>query len=150
MSALGHNQKKGICIGSHLFLHIKSLRERRPPYILSNVEPTVGHQVLTDRVHITDLGSRINAGTLVPNHPLPTPIFREISVFGWYRQWFSPRRVPTGRHHRTNRCGTVELNGEITKCNTWARVVLVRVRPTEGVCASHIENRINPSVLPPI
>ena len=41
-------------------LVIKRLRERAPPYVLTNVEPSVGHQVLTDRVHITELGSRTN------------------------------------------------------------------------------------------
>ena len=38
--------------------HIKRLRKRAPPHVPANVEPTVGHQVLTDRVHITELGSR--------------------------------------------------------------------------------------------
>jgi len=43
-----------------LLHHIKRLRKRRPPYVLTDVEPTVGHQVLTDRVHIPELGRRTN------------------------------------------------------------------------------------------
>ena len=39
---------------------IKRLRERRPPHVLANVEPAIGHEVLTYRVHITELGSRTN------------------------------------------------------------------------------------------
>ncbi len=43
-----------------LLHHIKSLSKRRPPYILTDVEPTAGHQVLADRIHITELGHRPN------------------------------------------------------------------------------------------